>query len=145
MDVLVDYNNLTRSDLTKGPKFVVERVLAALSHSYLFPATRVNVRLYDGWYQEHSLTKRAQDVSAQVKADFPGTHTVTDGVATKRLVVHVEMAYSLKIDPGTDILHTYRMRNSPRGLSCANPVTVGCTASPCELLRDHTAKDRVLC
>lgn len=137
MEILVDYNNLTRPDLKKGTRFVVEKVLVALGFRYLEAASRVNIRLYDGWYQEKNLTRRAQDVSAEIKAHFPGVHTVTDGVATKKVVVNVEMAYSLKIDPGTDIWHTYRMRNAPRGLSCANPVMVGCPVTPCQLLNTH--------
>src|SRR5260370_30270728 len=135
--MLIDYNNLTRSDLGKGPKFVVEKVLAAVGYSHLAGVSRVNVRLYDGWYQEKDLTKRAQDVSAAIKADFPGTHIATDGSAIKKLVINVEMAYSLKIDPGTDIWHTYRKRNSPRGLYCADPVNVGCAVIPCQLLNTH--------
>ena len=135
--MLIDYNNLTRCDLGKGPKFVVEKLLAGLGYSHLADVSRVNVRLYDGWYQERNLTQRAQDVSAAIKANFPGVHTATDGSATKKLLVNVEMAYSLKIDPGTDIWNTYRMRNSPRGLSCADPVIVGCTVTPCQLLNTH--------
>lgn len=135
--MLIDYNNLIRSDLRKGPTFVVEKVLTALGYSHLAGVPRVNVRLYDGWFQEKNLTQRAQDVSAEIKANFPGVHAATDGLATKKLVVNAEMAYSLKIDPGTDIWHTYRMRNSPRGLSCADPMIVGCTMTPCQLSNTH--------
>jgi len=137
VEILIDYNNLTRPDLGKGPKFVVEKVLAALGFSQLAGVSRVNIRLYDGWYQARNLTVRAQDVSATIKAHFPGIHTVTDGAVTKKLVINVEMAYSLKIDPGTDIWDTYRMKSAPRGLSCADPVSVGCVVTPCQLLNTH--------
>ena len=137
MEILIDYNNLASSDRKKGPKFVVEKVLAAMGYSHLAGVTRANFRLYDGWFQEKNLTPRAQDISAAIKTNFPGIHTVTDGSVTKKLVINVEMAYSLKIDPGTDIWHTYRMRNSPRGLSCGDPVNVGCSVTPCQLLNTH--------
>jgi hypothetical protein len=137
VQILIDYNNLTRSDLGKGPKLVVEKVMAALGYSHLGSVPRVNVRLYDGWYQERILTPRAQDVSAAIKLHFPGVYTASDGLVTKKLVVNVEMAYSLMIDPATDIWHTYRIKNSPRGLSCADPVKGGCAIIPCQLLNTH--------
>lgn len=137
MEILIDYNNLTRPDLGKGPKFIVDKVLAALGHRHLENTSRANIRLYDGWYQEHHLTQRAQNVSTAIMANFPGVHTINHGSATKKLMVNVEMAYSLKIDPGTDIWHTYRMRNSPRGLSCGDPAKAGCTMTPCLLLNTY--------
>jgi hypothetical protein len=137
VEMLIDYNNLTRPDLAKGPKYVIEKVLAALGHHYLASVSRTSIRLYDGWFQENILTPRAQSVSAEIKAHFPGMHATTDGTTTKKLIVNVEMAYSLKIDPGANIWNTYRMRNSPRGLSCADPVNVGCKVTPCQLLNTH--------
>lgn len=137
MDVLVDYNNLSRTDLAKGATFVVEKVLTALGHAHLASATRIHVRLYDGWYQGNALTPRAQAVSAQLQADFQRTFTASDGAATVRVVVTAELAFALKIDPGTDIQHTYRLRAAPRGLSCADPVAAGCALSPCALATTH--------
>src|SRR6185312_2148922 len=137
MDVLVDYNNLPRIVLNQGPKLIVERIMAVLG-THVADEKRVNVRLYDGWYQNQDLTRRAQAVSVEVAANFPATHIVPDVTTTnKKVLVNVEMAYSLKIDPVAPIWHTYRMKAAPRNLSCADPIASGCTFSPCELLSTH--------
>src|SRR5688572_11461378 len=99
MEVLVDYSNVSSSDRTKGVLFVVDKIVAALGYPHLGDKSRLGVRLYDGWYQNNSLTRRAQQVSTDVLASFPKTYTITDRVNTKTLIVTVELAYSLKIEP----------------------------------------------
>jgi hypothetical protein len=133
MEVLVDYNNLRRQDLVKGPKLIIDKVLGALSIAHLTGVARVNFRLYDGWYQDQFLTRRAQDVSTEVLANYPSTYTVTESGTSRKIVVTVELAYSLKSDPGTHVWHTYRMRTAPRNLSCADPAVIGCAITPCDL------------
>jgi hypothetical protein len=137
MDILVDYSNLPRADRSKGPTFVVDRIIAALGLAHLAAYSRVSFRLYDGWYENNTPTRRAQDVSAAILKDFPAPRTVTDGSTTKTLVVNVELAYSLRIDPSNHLWHTHRLKGTPWSLSCAHPTAVGCTTTPCELLSTH--------
>ena len=136
MDVLVDYNNLPRAVLMRGPRLVIDRIVTTLA-PHLTDMGRVNVRLYDGWYQEQGLTRRAQDVSAEVSVNFPTTQVVLDGSATKKVLVNVEVAYSMMIDPASPMWHTYRMKSAPRNLSCVDPAAAGCSVTPCDLAYTH--------
>lgn len=138
MDILVDYSNVRPADRSRGPTFVVDKIIAALGLVLLAPYSRIAIRFYDGWYENNTLTRRAQEVSAALLKDFPAPRTITDGSATKTLVVNVELAYSLKIDPSNHLWHTYRPKGTPRSLSCGHPTAAGCTVTPCELLSTHT-------
>jgi uncharacterized LabA/DUF88 family protein len=138
MEVLVDYSNLRHAERAKGPTYVIDRVVTALGLPHLGPYSRVTFRLYDGWYENQTLTRRAQDASAEILRDFPLTKTLTDGLSTKAIVVNAELAYSLKIDPGTHLWHTFRLKGAPWNLSCAHPAAVGCTTSPCDLAFTHS-------
>ncbi len=136
MDVLVDYSNLDTALRRSGPKLVVDRILDTLV-PHLSASNRVNVRLYDGWYQKQALTPRAQEVSAQVMANFPTTFPFVVAGEVAKVIVKVELAYTLLIAPSATLWHTHRMRDEPPRLTCADPVSVGCTATPCELTTTH--------
>ena len=137
MDILVDYSNVRPTDRGGGPTFVVDKIIAALGIAHLAAYSRVSFRLYDGWYENNTLTRKAQDVSAEILKDFPAPRTLSDGATTKTLIVNVELAYSLKIDSSNHLWHTYRIRGTPWSLSCAHPTAAGCTVTPCELLSTH--------
>jgi hypothetical protein len=99
LEVLVDYNNVREVDRRKGVVFVVERVMQSLGIRHTADARRITVRLYDGWYERMTLTRKAQDVAAEVEKNTPMTITVGDGVEQIKVVVKTELAYSLKSAP----------------------------------------------
>lgn len=145
MEVLVDYSNLSRGDRSRGPTFVIDKVIAALGYPLLHGQSRIQFRLYDGWYDNRTPTRRAQSVSAEILANFPSTRTLTDGRNSATLVVNAELAYSLKVDPSTHLWHTFRLRGVPKDLSCRDPVAVGCTVNPCMLLTTHSFFSSQVC
>lgn len=134
MIVLVDYNNLLENDRRKGVNFVVDRIVSALDPAHLKPYRRVAFRLYDGWYEGQTPTRNAQAISAEVQKDFPATRKFSDTSGQYSLIVNVELAYSLRCDPGAHIWHTYRPQtNSNHKLNCSQPFDAGCSITPCVL------------
>jgi hypothetical protein len=138
MEVLVDYNNLPRLDRSRGLIYVVDKIITSLGFAHLQSETRLSFRLYDGWYINRTPTRRAQAVSAELLSHFPVTRTVSDGAKTVTIIVNVELAYSLKIDPANHLWHTFRLRGYPRDLACHHPPSIGCTESACPLLPMHS-------
>src|SRR5882672_6290779 len=103
MNVLVDYDNIRQQHSRKGLVYVVDRVLQAVASKHILPQ-RTRFRLYGGWYELRTLTRRAQGLVAEIAAQFP--RVVPIGGTS--VVVDVELAYSLEIEPGKHLWHTYR-------------------------------------
>ena len=122
----------------RGVTFVVDRILAALGYQHLHTSSHIQFRLYDGCYDNRTPTRRAQQVSAELLANFPLTRTVTNGSTPVTFVVNAELAYSLRIDPSTHLWHTFRQRGYPTDMVCRHPTTAGCTNSPCALASMHS-------
>jgi len=137
MYILVDYSNVRSADRRRGAVYIVDRVLSALGYNNLQGQRNILVRLYDGWYENQTLTRRAQQVAAEVLADFPTLRRFSDGHNTASVVVNVELAYSLLIDPSTHLWHTFRRRKAPADLQCHHPLTAGCSIAPCALAPMH--------
>ena len=137
MVVLVDYDNILQAHRRKGPKYVVDRILTAISIADLSHTGRARVRLYGGWYGRRTLTRYAQRISTGIQAAFPATVMLVEPGASLKVAVQVELAFSLEIEPAKHLWYTYRARGMPRGLQCLHPSTVGCTDPACPLLTVH--------
>jgi uncharacterized LabA/DUF88 family protein len=133
MEILVDYNNILEVDRKKGVRYVSERILSVIGPFRLGERHRATIRLYDGWYEAQSPSRVAQEVSADVQANCPHTVTLVDGTDTKRLIVSVELAYSLRSDPTVHLWHTFRAKSPQSNVSCKTPLSAGCTAASCPL------------
>ena len=133
MEILVDYSNVLDADRKKGVRFVAERILTAIGPRRVDDRQRATIRLYDGWYEAQSPSRVAQEVSADVQANSPHTMTLLDGSLSKRLVVSIELAYSLRSDPTVHLWHTFRPKAPQSNVTCHPPLSVGCTVSPCPL------------
>ena len=143
MDVLVDYNNVREVDRRRGVVFVVDRIVQSLGPEHLRQSKRVAVRLYDGWYENQTLTRKAQEIAAQVLANTPTAFTLGDGSTQTKIVVNIELAYSLKSAPAQHIWHTYRPKNCPGDISFRQPAAAGCKNPNCPLLATYRfLKDR---
>jgi hypothetical protein len=145
MNILVDYNNVPLADQNRGPSFVINKIINTLGFHLIQPHLRINFRLYDGWYEEHFLTRRAQFVSSEILNDFPSTRTLIDGTNKHKIIVNAELAYSLRIDPGRHLWHTFRKRGYPSNLRCHNPIHTGCTASPCQMAATYSFLANQIC
>ncbi len=130
MHILVDFDNiapLTRS----GPLLKAVDTIFDAAKPTLSTTTRVQVRLYGGWYEEQGPTRRAQQLAADVAANFP--HAINIDTAPQPLRVQVELAYSLLAEPKRHLLHTYREKKPPQALRSREPTEAGCMDSSCAL------------
>lgn len=137
MDVLVDFNNVREADRRRGVVFVVDKIVNALGFAHLQHSTRLSVRLYDGWYENQTLTRKAQQVSLEVSANTAMTRTLADGSRTHKLIINTELAYSLRSAPGQHLWHTFRPRDYRGDITCRHPSTAGCSRPACPLVALH--------
>jgi len=133
LEVLVDYNNVREADRRKGVVFVVDTVVQALGTKHVGEIQRILFRVYDGWYENTTPTRKAQEVGAELLAKMPMTFTLGSGVEQVKVLVNAELAYSLKSAPAQHIWHTYRPTYYPGDIRCRDPHSAGCTDSQCPL------------
>lgn len=124
MVVLIDYDNIHRAILRRGIDYVISRVFSKINPVEMTGRHAI-VRLYGGWYQGSSFTRRAQDLATNIAAFFPTTILLSDNRTS--VIVRCEMAYSILADPTNHLFHTYRTRGIPTGLSAMHPSSCGCT------------------
>lgn len=125
MIALVDYDNVDSADRRRGVEHVVSRIIRILGYNRLHSSTRIRFRLYGGWFEEARLSTSGQKISSEIQI-FPKVHTVSENAFTHRLIVNVEMAESMLIDPQVSIPYTFRMKSIPHNLKCAVPPFHGC-------------------
>lgn len=133
MKVLVDYDNIPHSIQKKGVLYLSDRITVALSASFSTD-DRLELRLYGGWDQDGTLTKKATDLSVELQRDFPTVFSAVDPDRELRIVVTASLAHSLLADPGIMLTHTYRLRPPARRLTCESPDQQGCTTGTCVLV-----------
>jgi len=115
MNVLIDYDNVGRSERTKGLRHIVETVFSRLPPNLLHRGAAASVRLYGGWYKQRRMSKVAERLNDEIKRSFPTVVPVRPhGPGQNR--TRVELARSLAIDPKTILSHTYRPRAAPTNL-----------------------------
>lgn len=132
MNVLVDYDNILPPERSRGLVYLVERIIQAATSLRSATSNRVNLRLYGGWYDGNVPSRRAQALSAEVFRDFPRPVTLP-GAAMASFNVNLELAYSLQIDPGRHLWHTYRRYGYVADIACRPPVAAGCVNAACPL------------
>jgi uncharacterized LabA/DUF88 family protein len=137
MEILVDYNNVQEVDRRKGVMFVVDKIVHTLGSALLVKSSHINIRLYDGWYENQTPTRKCQEIAAEVEAGTPTTLVVEDGQQAAKVIVNVELAYSLKSAPAQHIWHTYRPTYYPSDVKCRNPRAGGCNDPQCPLAAMH--------
>ncbi|MBS3784279.1 MAG: hypothetical protein KGY78_07540 [Anaerolineae bacterium] len=130
--VFVDYDNLARSDRHKGAKYVIDRILQCLGPAW-FVDGRAQFRLYGGWYERNSPSRRGQKIAAELQQAFPGLVAATASPNVQPVRVVAELAYSLAAEPLRHLFHTFRKRGIPQGLRCEDPVAMGCSDPACPL------------
>ena len=124
MDVLVDYYNVSFEHRRNGVVDVVDRIVSAIAPEHLAPDDRrINLRLYGGWYEDQKPTRDAQQLSQSLTRNYPKS-LVTD---SHRIIVSVELAYSMKCDPSHHLWYTLRSKTAPRGIVFLSPQSAGCT------------------
>ncbi len=143
-NVLVDFDNLPRHLTTKPLLSITDRVLHAIGEKFFETDQLAAIRLYGGWYEKQSLTRRAQSLVADLQANFPRNAVIVQANRAVTVMVRIELAYSLVAEPSRHLFHTYRKRIMPSGLQCAHPSNGGCTELDCPLnaMHDFFSSDR---
>jgi uncharacterized LabA/DUF88 family protein len=134
MDVLVDFDNVDERDRRQGLLALCERIASAVGGERLEPAPVLRIRLYGGWFDGSRRSRRAQDLIAEQKRDFPTSLTLrTPAAAILKVRTQLELADALVAEPGTPLHRTVRARPGTHGLRCKWPGAAGCTQTDCSL------------
>ena len=125
MDVLIDYYNLSQQHRRMGIVHVVDRIVSAIVPDHITDGdSRIELRLYGGWYEGQKLTRSAEAISATLIDSYP--MTVSSGVGQRSIIVRVELARSMKCDPAHHLWYTLRPKAAPRGIEFVSPAEAGC-------------------
>ena len=92
------------------------------------------MRLYGGWYEQHYPTRKAHDLETDIQVNFPRRMNITKNGDRHSLIIIVEIAYALCIDPRTHLFSTYRPRGIHARLRCHHPNALGCNDPSCPLI-----------
>ena len=144
--VLLDYDNVPRTDLRRGLPAYIARLLSVLPTTALPHLGRAVCRLYGGWYEERLPSRTANELAEVIGDAFPPKLWVSSPEGKRAVRVSVQLARSLRVSPGADLFHTYRPRGAPRGLTARSLPFTGC-AQPreCPLSPVHHLLARDAC
>lgn len=130
--ILIDYDNLT--DLQKGSGIlnVANRALFGMD---IGPGehARCEVRVYGGWYEGSSLSRKAQDVGNEIQRDFPYTIGITAGKGRRPVTMTAGLALSQLCEPARHLLDTFRLKGRPRTVRVLAKEAVECEDPDCPL------------
>lgn len=138
MFALIDWDNLAESVRRQGPRYVADRIWTTFEKSmraHLEGVNRLDVRLYGGWYGLNKLTNYGAQMAAAVQQDFPFMLRSSSQHAS--VIINCELAQALLALPKHTLPHTFRIRQGPPRLTCADPTTLGCNDSACPILVVH--------
>jgi uncharacterized LabA/DUF88 family protein len=137
MVVLVDYDNVPELERHRGIVSLVDKVLSTITVSPLLAYQRSKFKLYGGWYEGNRLSRAAQRLAIDIGV-FPRAFSLSDGTDKTSVIVQVDLAYSLEIDPRNNLENTYRSRGLPQGLRCDPPPYPRCINSgSCPIAHVH--------
>ncbi|WP_302152000.1 NYN domain-containing protein [uncultured Alistipes sp.] len=130
MMVFLDYDNLEYSTRVKGLHYVAEKIIALVDPSCA-KDKRITIRLYGGWYENETITKRAQDLETEIENEFPCTLLMSDN--STKIIVNCLLAYSMLADPQFHLLHTFRSKSITYGIKAYPIEKHGCMDQECPL------------
>lgn len=107
--VLVDYDNVHSSLRARGLRHLSQNIGNAIGPSLLGPNPRLRVRLYGGWFDGRTRTRRADHLIGEV-GTFPMTIVVGTGALRVTVIVSAELALGLLDEPRVSLTHTFRQR-----------------------------------
>lgn len=129
--VLVDYDNLSYQD-TSRPLIDLSGKLISKFLPTEINDKNVTIRLYGGWYENNSITRKAQNLNAEILKDFPRTEILCDKKTS--VIVNIELAVSLTSAPRIELFNTFRKRGFPSGVQSHDPRTKGCSITDCPIV-----------
>lgn len=135
MYVLVDYSNM-RGLGNRGLETKIGELTEAICTVLEAPPHRLNYRLYGGWYEEETLTQKAEEITIEIQDEYPKIyHPIPDpdGKKKARIRVKTDLAYSMLIDPNHHLVRTVRRRKTYRSVRVRSPKSNGCRRNDCFL------------
>lgn len=146
MFILIDWDNIDQNVRRQGARYVTDRAWATLQKSMpgqVQGVTRLDFRLYGGWYGPLRLTKYGTQTAAEVQRDFP--FVLRDAALNTSVTINCELAQALLQLPKHTLPHTFRQRQGPPRLTCALPRDLGCTDTACPIFAVHGLFDTGNC
>lgn len=133
--IFIDYDNLLDGHKSSGILDVTTKALLQTPISSSSVRGTCHIRIYGGWYEGPTMTKRAQELAVTIGNDFPAIIRVpnqTGEIAS--LAANAELAVAMMEEPNHHLFGTYRKKGKPGNLRVQQPAEVGCTDPACPLL-----------
>jgi len=131
--VLIDYDNIQRLTQNKGLLYISERIVDLIGYDQLSIYRRIRLRLYGGWYEQNTPTRKAQNLQSEILINFPHRSNVVKEGKTHSIIVVIELAFSMILAPNKHLFSTYRIRGHFNNINCIDPRSIGCTDPSCPL------------
>lgn len=137
--LLVDYDNLdvstVGSKLSEITEYLISRIYNSLKDNDVDACEWVVIRLYGGWYENDTLTLKAQEIITSLSQSPVLFEFRSQNDGKKQIWrVRIELALGIVAVPGIHLMHTYRKRQKLTGIRVVDPITVGCDPSKCSIL-----------
>ena len=132
--IFIDYDNLLPSQKNAGILDVVTKALIQMPFDGATTRVKCEVRVYGGWYEGATMTRRAQDTTVEIQRDFPTIIRLPMGGGGHCVVsMNAELAVALIQEPGHHLFNTYRRKGKPANIRVKVPTAIGCTDPDCVL------------
>lgn len=136
LNILIDYDNIALGDsriATREIDYLIDIIFDGLQkHSLDYKKYRF--RLYGGWYINKNMTRKAQNIVAQIQNKYPVVKKIQSEGFAKQVVLEVELAYSIMKKPEKHLFNTYRIRDCNVSFKFNHPIKLGCMKTDCPLL-----------
>src|SRR5580700_9384399 len=127
MKILVDYDNVPIATSRQGLVYLADRILTRVAAA-IDSIQGIEMRLYGGWDRNNKLTRRGQDLSAEIRSSFPKSLKVINSPVR----ITMQLAESLEALPRKRLPNT--VRSEPyRKVNCQTPSKVTCRNNSCPL------------
>src|SRR5579884_3037270 len=109
MKVLLDYDNVPIQLKRQGPIYVIDRVVTALRPvADQLKVGQLDFRLYGGWDENNRMSRKAQQLSADLRVSFPKLFISDRANPATALRVSAVLAQSLEVLPRHLLPNTLR-------------------------------------
>lgn len=109
----------------------IELLLSKMDVNHFDNIKEVRIRLYGGWYEEKMLSRLAQRLASEIEENKPYIYKIQN--IEKKLIVNIELSYSLISDENKHLFYTYRPRGVFYGLKIKSHTDVSCTEECCPI------------
>ena len=122
MYILIDHDNLPNRLKRTGLRGMADRFAELAMTGSAEPGDlRLDVKFYGGWFEYDKLTRMAQDLSFQIRRDFPYPIFDTRSSASRKITINASLAFSMESLPKKSLTNTFRSRPPAHKMTCAEP------------------------